>query len=552
MSPDGGPPPPTAKRPGPDAPRAPTNEDDTVADLPALDGGEGEDGDADVRGLDDTEVSEGLRDDGADPFDDSTGESAGGTLQGDAASELAGLDDETASLLDAGEADGLDVGAHDLVGGDEASEKLTDDGREEERLHDDYDLRDDAVHTALDAGEEGPMADDESLTDEGLPSLGDDDDDDAVQDAGAFFDGDLAGGLAARALAGRDDAWASQWERFGSPFSVPPARALACGGRGARSVLAAGRELVRIDLEGATERLAGRGLAGGEATRAVQAGDDLYVTTETGGLFVSRDRGATFSELPAWRDRVRPEEAAAGLDVTASADGALWGRTAQGGLLTSRDRGERWEKVDVDGFVRALGTDDAGRPVVFVRALGMSEVLRLAAESAASHAAWTRAKLPQELLGPAMDGQATIVAWGVAVAVAIEGEGVLRTLDGAQWSRVTGAATVTAMAMLDAAGALVVALPAPVGEPSVLRLARVGADGEAREAARWEERSEVGGSRDSVDGADGLDALEGEPHDLDGGEAGVTALVVDHAHQVVWAAGSFGVAAFQPKMRRGG
>ena len=99
------------------------------------------------------------------------------------------------------------------------------------------------------------------------------------------------------------------------------------------------------------------------------AGDEILVTTERGGLFVSRDEGASFSSFRAGAALVRPEEAAAGLDVVGSASG-LWARTAQGSLLSSTSRGARWEKADVDGFAQALGLDDAGEPVVLVRALG--------------------------------------------------------------------------------------------------------------------------------------------------------------------------------------
>ncbi len=506
----------------------PERADDSLPDLPPLDGADNDAPEDAAPLLDDDAVP---KDDGGDPFDDATGER-------DAAPELPGLDEETLSLLDAGEAEALDIGAPDLLGNE--SDKLTDDGREEAAAHDDYDLGDGLGDSALDGGEEGPSDEDESLTDEGLPSLGGaDEDDDAQEDAASFFEGDLSdgpstGGRREEAVGeAQADAWSSLWERFGSPLSLPPTRALACAPDG---VLTAGRELVRVDLEGATERLAARGLRGAEVTRVVLSGRELFATTETGGLFVSRDGGATFAELPAWRELVRPEEAAAGLDVVASADGTLWGRTAQGSLLSSRDRGERWAKVDVDGFVRAVGTDDEGDAVVLVRALGASEVLR---STGSSEGAWSRASLPAELSAEARDGHATVVAYGSSVAIAVGGAGVFRSLDGGVWSRVAGMSLVTAIAMLDTAGTLVVALaPGSVetdGQSAVLHLARVGADGEPKVVAVWEERSE-GATREP-----------GEAGDLEGG---VTAIAVDQAHEVVWVAGGFGVAAFQPRMRK--
>jgi hypothetical protein len=495
----------------PPHPELPPEHGDDGLHLPPLDGATGDEPDEPgAEPLADDEVPE---DDGGDPFDDATGE-------GDAAPELVGAEDESGWLVDAGEADALDIGAHDLVGGVEG-ERLTDDGREPDAPHDEYDLLEDAAATALDGGEEGPSTDDESLTDEALPALGGEGEDDVLGDASAFFDGEL-GQAPGRAPAPQHDAWASEWERFGSPLSLPPTRALACAPDG---VLSAGNGLVRVDLEGATSRMAGRGLRGGEATRVLRSSDALYVTTETGGLFLSRDAGATFAELAGWRELVRPDEAAAGLDVVAGSDGTLWGRTAQGGLLWSADGGEHWVKEDVDGFVRALGTDERGQPVVLVRALGASEVLRRAPRPGAT---WSRRALPNDI---PLDGHASIIAHGDAVALAIEAAGVFRSCDGAAWSPIAATEATTAMAMLDGAGALVLALPSTEGDgqSAVLRLARVGTDGALRVVAVWGERG-------------AMTAREV-------GEGGVLAIAVDHAHQVVWVAGGFGVAAFQPSMR---
>ncbi len=198
---------------------------------------------------------------------------------------------------------------------------------------------------------------------------------------------------------------------------------------------------------------------------------------------MSRDKGVTFGELSGWRAHVRPEEAAAGLDVAASKGGGLWGRTAQGSLLCSLDGGERWKKVDVGGFVRAVAMDDEGQAVALVRALGVNEVLRRTGDG------WARVVVPAELLPPGLTGAATVVARANVVAIAVEGEGVFRSLDSSAWSRLTGTEAVTSLAVLDATGALVVALSGGEGDPQS-SLLRIGADGEPNVVALWEERSE--------------------------------------------------------------
>jgi hypothetical protein len=403
------------------------------------------------------------------------------------------------SMLDAADADALDVGAADLVGTE--GDKLAGDDAPFDTPVEDYDLDEDESVPILDGGEEGPEAVFESLTEGGLPPL-DADEEGAPDDVEAFFDEDLGHGA--------HDAWSSPWERFGAPLSLPLVRALVTFVPS--GVLAAGRELVRVDLEGGLERLPSRGLRGGEVTRVVVTVDVVFVTTERGGLFASRDRGANFSEVTGWHAYVRPEEAAAGLDVVASKRG-VWGRTAQGALLFSAD-GARWEKADVDGFARALGVDDDGNAVVLVRSLGASEVMRRKGD------AWRRTELPSDLLA-GMTGPATVVARGNAAAIAVEGEGVFRSVDARGWARVAGTEKVTAMAMLDSAGALILGLDGGEGDAQS-SLVRIGADDKLQVVAAWDERT--------------------------AGE-GVRAIAVDEAHQVVWVGGGFGVAAFQPRIR---
>jgi hypothetical protein len=484
------------------APKAdPKAVDELPFGLPPIDGDDGDgEGDRDSEQapaelLDDDAIP---KDDGGDPFDDSTGEDAAVTDVPDA--------DGEESMLDAGEAGGVDIGGHDLVAQLDASELASGIHEEEGAAHEDYGLKDEAAAPHLDGGEDGPESDDESLTDDGLPPL-EQDDDGALDQAEAFFDADLSMGEPRRA-------WSSAWERLGAQLSLPPSRALA---RIARGVLSAGRELSRVDLEGAIEPLVAKGLRGAEATRVLVLGESLFVTTERGGLFRSTDGGKTFTELPSWREHVRPEDAAAGLDVVGS-DQGLWGRTAQGYLLVSVDKGELWEKSDVDGFVHGLGMDDTGAPVVLVRGVAASEVLRRTASG------WTRTPLPRELLSSQENGPASLSARGKSVAVAIEGEGVVRSIDGGVWSRLPGTQQVTALAMLDATGSVVVAVQGAgrerEEEGSAVRLLCFGADGEPRTVAAWDEPNDVA----------------------------ITGIEVDDAHEVVWVGGGFGVAVFQPRM----
>jgi hypothetical protein len=475
---------------------APGRTDDDVPGLPPMDGQD------DEREAEAPPLDEALHpnDDGGDPFDDATGE-------GDVLPDLAEDGAEGGWLGDTEAAEGLDVGAADLIGSEE--DDLLSDNDDADVPMDDFDLAREESRVALDGGEEGPVTDDDTLDEGGLPRL-EADDDGAMDDPGSFFDEDLGEKT--------PGTWSTPWERLGAPLSVAPTRALA---RSPRGVVAAGRELVRIDLEGTVEPLLAHGLEGSEVTGLHglhRAGQDVFVTTEAGSLFVSRDEGATFAEAAGWRIHVRPEEAAAGLDVVVAID-ALWGRTGQGMLLRSADGGESWAVADVDGFVRALSTDSAGRCVILVRALRASEVLRL--RSGAEE--WDRTPLPLDLVPAELTGRASIVAGDGTVAVALEGVGVFRALEGAGWSRIAGTEAVTAVALLDDAGTMVVAVAGADGGERQSSLLRVGADGDPKVVAVWDDRPE--------------------------GDAGAVAIAVDEAHQVVWVGGGFGVMAFQPRMR---
>jgi len=472
-------------RPRPDA------EDDRVPNLPPLDGDEGE------LDVDPAAADEGLspKDDGGDPFDDETGE-------GDVLPDLPEGGAESGWLGDSEDAAGLDIGAADLVGSEE--DDLMSDLDDADLPADDFDLSREESRVALDGGEEGPAADDETLDEAGLPRL-DADDDGVLDDPDSFFDEDLG--------APAPGTWSTPWERLGAPLTVAATRALA---RAPRGVVAAGRELMRIDLEGTVEHLPARGLGGADATGVELLGDSVFVTTDNGGLFVSHDGGTSFAQTSAWRVHVRPEEAAAGFDVVV-AGRILWGRTGQGTLLCSNDQGETWSVDDVEGFVRAVAVDSTGRCVVLVQVLRASEILRRGPDG------WERTPLPADLWPGDLTGRATLAAGEGTLAVALEGVGVFRALEGGAWSRIPGTEAVTSMALLDdSSGTLVVAVTGGSLDRQA-SLLRVGRDDEPKVVAVWSERPD--------------------------GDSGAVAIAVDEAHQVVWIAGGFGVAAYQPRMR---
>jgi hypothetical protein len=480
-------------------------DDEDLEPLPVLDGDEDE-VEPLVEDLADDEIP---RDD-ADPYDDSTGE-------GDPVPELdAAHEDESGWLLDAEDAETLDVGTADIAG-DERENLL--EGTEEPGVGDeDYGLDVHEHESATDGGEEGPSADDEDLREEDLPRL--DADDQGEPDDADFVEPGFG------EVVSPQPKWAdAPWERAGAPLRVAAMRSLACAPGG---VLAGGVGVVRVDLEGGSIQPAAKGLAGGEVTRVLvervepqerpgspslspRAGL-VVATTERGGVFVSLDGGETFGDVNGWRALVRPEEGASGLEVVL-VRGELWGRTMQGVLLCSRDLGVTWEKAPVDGFVVALAVDPglapSGTLVVLVRGVRGAELLR-----------WTDAGFDSSPL-PASVGahsltRALLVTWGAAVAIATEGRPVERTIDGVHWSPLEETEGATAVAFLDAHGTLALGLFAEDDERSLL--ARAAPDGEVRLVA------EVDGERAQTDG--------------------ITALAWDQARGVLWASGAFGVTAF--------
>lgn len=147
-----------------------SRDQDDDLDLPALDG----DGDepADAEGVGDDEDL--IGDEEGDAFDDAAA--------GDAVDHGMSLGEgpEGGLLVDADDAAGLDVGAFDVSVGEEGGDLL------EDRLGNDRGGDDDLAFgeelVVADAGEEGPLADDEELREEDLPALDADDDGDVPDD----------------------------------------------------------------------------------------------------------------------------------------------------------------------------------------------------------------------------------------------------------------------------------------------------------------------------------------------------------------------------------
>jgi len=471
--------------------RAP-NDGEDLDDLPPLDGGEDEP-ESPAPDLDDEDI----KDDAGDPFDDRAAKEEDPVQF----LEIGGAEN---GWLDDAAADGVDVGAEELLL-DEAVDLLTD--NDEPGVGDeDYGLGVSDESSVIDGGEEGPGEDDEELREEDLPRLDADEggapEDEDFIDEGFGAESDALGVL-----------WAKEtWERAGAPLEVAPMRAVACVPRG---VLAGGAGLWRIDLEGGREKVS---LASGhdrEVLRVLTFGSRVVLTTEGAGLFVSHDGGASFVAADGWRALARPEEAAVGLEVALAGDD-LWGRTAQGSLLWSGDLGARWEEVDGGGFVAAVCVDDARELVALVRTLGGAEIAR-GRRGQLAHAA-----IPPDLVPPELPGRVLLAARGREIAVAIEGSPLCMSLDGISWGRVPGTETATAIGWQKDEIVLAVGLHDPIEKRAWL--ARVSARGEVRVVA------EVFGARPDAEG-------------------GILSLACDDARGVVWIAGGFGVAAFQPKAK---
>jgi hypothetical protein len=262
-------------------------EDDELGELPPLDG--------DLRDAPqpETDSDDEMPPEGEASLDDSTG--ADDPTEGEEIdldeSDSGWLDEPAdAAGLDLGDTATLDLGAEVPAADDDADETAVPQedlgfGTSPERL-------------GLDAGDEGPIDPDEELRDEDLPALDADEagDVDEALLMDPSFASDEAHGLP----------WASgPWERVGAPLPLVRAYAVACAGRGAVVVGRAeggGVELWRIDLEGASQALPGRGLdvasVRGLEGGGLNAAQSVMASTESGVRFISTDGGVTFLAQP--------------------------------------------------------------------------------------------------------------------------------------------------------------------------------------------------------------------------------------------------------------
>jgi hypothetical protein len=468
--------------------------DEELEELPPLDGGADEDAEGPAPDLDDEDLPE----DAADPFDDK----AGDPTQGDGSAELDLTGSEGGWLADAEEAEGLDIGDDELLS---EQTDLLHDNEEPGTGDEDYGIGDDEGTADKDAGEEGPGDEDEELREEDLPRLdadegGSPDDEDFVEEG--FGEDEAALGVP----------WGSErYDRVGAPLDLGPVRAVACVPGG---VVVAGLGLCRVDLEGGVDKLAATGLDRGDVTRVWALGTKVVVTTDEGGLFVSADHGATFAPAAAWRSLVRPDEAAAGIEVVVGG-GELWARTAQGTLLFSADLGASFEIVDLGGFVAAVAVDVEGHLVALVRTMRGCELAR-GLRGALVHTALTGALLPAELAGKVL-----LAARGLDVALAPEGAPVSLSLDGGvSWARAQGTTSTTALAWSKSDGCLLVGLFDERNERAYL--AHLSPRGDPHLVAE----------------------MAAAPPEVEGG---IQALALDEARGIVWVAGGFGVAALATK-----
>jgi hypothetical protein len=251
-------------------------DDDELDELPPMDGDPAPAAEADVGALLEEEAEDASLDDktGEDEVDD------GEDLEVDEA--------EGGWLDEAADAPDLDLGdvAITEFGGDVPADEVDEPGVGGE----DFGLVEGEERGDLDAGDEGPVAQDEELREQDLPDLDADDEGDP-QDA-SFVEA----GFAADEPAGLP--WSAEpWERVGAPVALASATALACSGRGA---LVAGRaeggdwELARVDLEGASQAVAAAGLDVSQV-RALQVdGSTIVALLEGGAAVVSSDAGARF------------------------------------------------------------------------------------------------------------------------------------------------------------------------------------------------------------------------------------------------------------------
>jgi hypothetical protein len=220
-------------------PRRLDEEDDTLAELPELDGDDDEHGPQDESEAESEDGAElDVGEGGTSDLDDATGE-------GDPLDELSdeGGESEGSWLLDAAPADLADVDVLPEIPDDPRSPgSLLLDNEELGVGDDDFDLGgDESGSVGMDAGEEGPSDADEELRDEDLPAL--DADDDGEVDESTLYE--LSVGDEDTTLPWPEEPWTMAM----SPLDVGQVVAIACAPRGLVARLESG-QVVQIDLDG--------------------------------------------------------------------------------------------------------------------------------------------------------------------------------------------------------------------------------------------------------------------------------------------------------------
>ncbi|MBX3209487.1 MAG: hypothetical protein KF764_30920 [Labilithrix sp.] len=236
--------------------QSPEKADDLDLDLPALDG---EDDGAHAELADDA-FDVGDEHDGGDALDDATGE--GGPLDEVALDGSAGHD-EGGWLVDAETAATLDVGPLDVTIEPEGK-VLGDDEADAHGGLEDLIAADETF--VVDAGEEGPLADDEELREEDLPALDADDDGDVPDEA--LFDRGVIG--ADEDLRWDDRAWARATPVASAADEMDDSGLLALPGEDAETNA---RDLAWKRLEESGRAMAAAFVPGGSVVVAVSTPD---------------------------------------------------------------------------------------------------------------------------------------------------------------------------------------------------------------------------------------------------------------------------------------
>ena len=311
-------------------------------------------------------------------------------------------------------------------------ESAADDAAEEPGAsEEDFGFGDAPERGGLDGGDEGPLDADEELREQDLPALDADEEGD-LEDAALVEEG-----FAADEPLGLPWA-AAPWERVGAPVALVGARAVACAGPGA---IVAGRneageaQLVKVDLEGASQGLTAAGLVPARVGALAVEGATVAAVDDDGTVLVSRDGGQTFLATPL---------AAAGLHAAqiAIVDGALWIRTRAGALLFAPAVGELRREpvpgavgglaggVSAGELATALVVDAEGRPTALLRGLADGSLSR------------------ETLDAPDVAQPGILAVRGAAVAYASRRGGIAVGDVGGRWKSIVWPGHVTALAFV--------------------------------------------------------------------------------------------------------